>query len=236
VVSRSGSAGNAIAHGRARTWQKRLVAIGCALAAACGGEASRTPTTHTGVASWYGPGFHGRKTTSGEVYDQNGHTAAHKSWPLGTQVRVTNLDNGRTTEVRINDRGPFVSGREIDLSYAAARELDMIGPGTCNVKLEPLLASGENLAMVRFAVQVAAFSDEIRARDLRDRLAAFAVRRGDSASGMNAYLAPAESSVGRVYRVRLGPYPARADADHSAAELAHVGFEPVVVEETVSRP
>src|SRR5262245_18636559 len=84
----------------------------------------------TGIASWYGPGFHGRRTANGEVYDQHDLTAAHPSLPLGTRVMVTNLTNGRAVDVRVNDRGPYVGGRVIDLSYAAARAVDMVGPGT----------------------------------------------------------------------------------------------------------
>src|SRR5262245_55649791 len=83
-----------------------------------------------GIASWYGPGFHGRRTANGEVYDQYELTAAHQTLPLGTRVLVTSLTNGRSVEVRINDRGPFVGGRVIDLSYGAARVIDMGGPGT----------------------------------------------------------------------------------------------------------
>jgi rare lipoprotein A len=92
--------------------------------------------TEQGIASWYGPGFHGRRTASGEIYDQFDLTAAHQTLPHGTRVRVVNLTNGRAVLVRINDRGPFVDDRIIDLSYAAARQLDMIGPGTVPVRLE----------------------------------------------------------------------------------------------------
>jgi rare lipoprotein A len=89
-----------------------------------------------GVASWYGHPYHGRRTSNGEVYDMDQMTAAHLSLPFGTLVRVTNLDNGRGTEVRINDRGPFVNDRIIDLSRAAARQISMIGPGTAKVRVE----------------------------------------------------------------------------------------------------
>src|SRR6185295_16723968 len=84
----------------------------------------------SGVASWYGPGFHGQPTSSGAIYDQHALTAAHQKLPLGTRARVTNLDNGKSVEVLVNDRGPFAKGRIIDLSYAAAREIGMVGPGT----------------------------------------------------------------------------------------------------------
>ena len=92
----------------------------------------------TGVASWYGPGFHGKKTSNGERYDQNAMTAAHKLLPFGTRLQVTNLNNGRSIVVRINDRGPFVGSRIIDLSKEAARQLHMIGSGTARVKLVAL--------------------------------------------------------------------------------------------------
>jgi len=103
---------------------------------------ARPGATQTGTASWYGPGFHGNRTSSGEIYDQYDLTAAHPTLPLGTTVAVTNLQNGKTVEVRINDRGPFVKGRSIDLSYAAARSLGMIGPGTVPVRIE-VLGNGE---------------------------------------------------------------------------------------------
>jgi rare lipoprotein A len=89
-----------------------------------------------GTASWYGPGFHGRKTASGERFDQNKLTAAHRSLPLDTVVKVTNLDNGKAVKVSINDRGPYVGNRVIDLSRAAANKLDMTEDGTARVRIE----------------------------------------------------------------------------------------------------
>src|SRR2546428_2660399 len=108
-----------------------------------------------GVASWYGPGFHGNRTANGEIYDQYELTAAHRTLPLGTRVMVTNLSNGRAVEVRINDRGPFVGGRAIDLSYAAARTIGMIGPGTVRVRVE-VLGSATLVAAAPAATRVAA--------------------------------------------------------------------------------
>jgi rare lipoprotein A len=91
-----------------------------------------------GIASWYGPGFHGKLTSTREVYDMNKMTAAHKTIPLGATVRVTNLKTGTSVVVRINDCGPFVEPRIIDMSYASAKELDMIGPGTIKVGIKIL--------------------------------------------------------------------------------------------------
>ena len=98
----------------------------------------------TGVASWYGPGFHGKRTASGERFDQNDLTAAHRKLPLGSEVKVTNLENGRAITVEINDRGPYVKGRVIDLSKAAARRLGIVDDGVAKVRIE---ATPQQLAM-----------------------------------------------------------------------------------------
>lgn len=94
--------------------------------------------TQSGRVSWYGPGFHGRPTASGEIFDANELTMAHRSLPLGSQVRVTNLDNGRSAVLRVNDRGPYVRGRIADLSRAAARRLDFVDDGVVQARIELL--------------------------------------------------------------------------------------------------
>src|SRR5262245_57622980 len=123
-------------------WRGGLVAALVVALAACSTTRPVTPPIvegrQEGVASWYGPGFHGKRTANGEIYDQYELTAAHQTLPLGTRVMVTSLANGRSVEVRINDRGPFVGGRIVDLSYAAASVLRMVGPGTMPVRLEIL--------------------------------------------------------------------------------------------------
>lgn len=124
-------------------WGVAVALILAVAVAGCGlGKPKPIPstpgTTQEGIASWYGPGFHGRRTANGEVYNQYGLTAAHQTLPHGTRVRVTNLANQRVVTVRINDRGPFVDDRIIDLSYTAAREIEMIGPGTAPVRIEIL--------------------------------------------------------------------------------------------------
>ncbi len=100
----------------------------------------------TGIASWYGPGFHGQYTANGEVYDQNGLTAAHKTLPLPSMVRVTNLENGRSIEVRVNDRGPFSNGRIIDMTRRGAQLLGFIGPGTARVRVQVMKAESQAMA------------------------------------------------------------------------------------------
>jgi len=119
-----------------------------------------------GVASWYGPNFHGKKTSNGEQYDMNANTAAHKTWPMDTMVKVKNLQNGASTIVRINDRGPFVSGRIIDCSYAAGKKLGLDRSGIAKVEIEVVGFAGkiassqlknQKIRLGNFGVQVGAF-------------------------------------------------------------------------------
>ena len=105
-----------------------VLAVGTALPAVAGGD-------QCGIASWYGPGFHGRTAANGEIYNQNAMTAAHRTLPFGTIVEVTRRDGGGSVEVRITDRGPFIAGRVIDLSRAAARAIDMVDAGIVPVRL-----------------------------------------------------------------------------------------------------
>ncbi|MFC1580120.1 septal ring lytic transglycosylase RlpA family protein [Thermodesulfobacteriota bacterium] len=138
-----------------------------------------------GKASWYGKKFHGRRTSSGEIYDMHKRTAAHKTLPLGTYVKVTRLSTKKYAIVRINDRGPFVKGRVIDLSYAVARELDVVGPGVVDVKVVALgkevgtragkqgttpLVKLEDLKTGNFTIQVGAFQERENALKLAEGL------------------------------------------------------------------
>ena len=142
---------------------KTILTIIIALAATFGLQAYE----QTGYASWYGDKFHGRQTANGETFDTYDFTAAHKELPFNTIVRVTNLANGKTVTVRINDRGPFVEGRIIDLSYAAAKELDMVNTGTAHVRLETL--DGGELKIL-YSIQIGAFSNVEYAADMMEKL------------------------------------------------------------------
>jgi rare lipoprotein A len=150
-----------------------LSPLALALALAATGCASSRSAQHgvaveRGVASWYGPGFHGNFTASGERYDMWAMTAAHRTLPFGTVVEVRNLENGRSVRVKINDRGPFLKNRVVDLSRAAAEAIDMVGPGTAIVEL---VAVGlEPLGGFAFTVQVGAFREAAAAVDLAERL------------------------------------------------------------------
>jgi rare lipoprotein A len=156
--------------------RNRALAIVLAAVVAWGGCARRKKPrapvparighTATGVASWYGEPYHGRRAANGEIYDMEKLTAAHRTFPFDTWVRVVNLGNGKTVEVRITDRGPFVAGRVIDLSHRAARAIDLIGPGIAPVRIQ-VIRSPAFVAPAVFAVQVGAFRDRANAERLR---------------------------------------------------------------------
>jgi peptidoglycan lytic transglycosylase len=187
---------------------------GCGLGGRHGGDTGRPGWSERGYASWYGPQFHGRRTANGEVYDMNAMTAAHRELPFGTVVEVRNLDNGRRVQVRINDRGPFVRGRIIDLSRAAAEAIDMIGSGTARVELRARLDRPVRPAG-RFTVQVGAFRDRDRALDL--------------AAGLRRHYEVEVQGVGLWHRVRVGGARDRGAAKRLAGELRRRGYDAVVV-------
>jgi rare lipoprotein A len=142
-----------------RALRLRLQAARCVRRAARAGE--------TGLASWYGHPYHGRAAANGEIYDMEKLTAAHRTLPFGTWVRVTNLTNNRSVEVRIIDRGPFVEGRVIDLSHAAAEAIGSVGAGLAQVRLDILSTPVSSVAENWFTVQAGAFAEKERAERLR---------------------------------------------------------------------
>jgi peptidoglycan lytic transglycosylase len=161
-----------------------------------------------GVASWYGVPFDGHRTSDGEIYDMHQYTAAHRTLPFNSVVRVTNLTNGKQTEVRINDRGPFVANRVIDLSFAAAQAIGMVGPGTAQVRLHVI--SGPSPAAGFFAVQVGAFLRQENADRLKAQL-------GSRYSPIN--IVTWDSPNGVFYRVRIGRFDTQAAARQLATRL-----------------
>lgn len=187
--------------------------------------AALPPNVQTGTASWYGPDFHGKLTSNREVYNMYDLTAAHKTLPFGTRVMVTNLMNGKSVEVRINDRGPFVGDRLIDLSYAAARVLELVGPGTAPVRLDILSGSAPGIpaATPRFWVQVGSFAVRENADGLLRRLASI---QGCEGALLSEFRAPSQV----FYRVRV-PAGSRPDAESLAGRLAEAGFRLIVLEE-----
>lgn len=176
-----------------------------------------------GVASWYGPTFHGVATSIGESYDMYGMSAAHKTLPLPAYARVTNLRNGKSVVVRINDRGPFVANRVIDLSYTAAAKLDMLKEGTTLVEVKVVtpadndkLARTDELPPQTLYIQAGAFADERNAQQLVARMKADGI---DS-----AFMLDPPDGKSRLFRVRAGPVTSTADFDRLAAKLAKLGI------------
>lgn len=190
--------------------------------------ASSTGYTERGIASWYGTKFHGRRTSSGEPYDLYAMTAAHRTLPLPTYAYVTNLRNGRSVTVRINDRGPFKDARLIDLSYAAATKLGILSEGTGLVEVRAIdvtdpgyqaATATPSLPVPRTSLylQIGAFANPQNAERLRLRL-----QDNDFA---NARIAEGYGSDNtRVFRVRVGPIASAEDADRVAAKLAELGI------------
>ena len=219
---------------------------------------SEPGATQQGIASWYGPGFHGRRTSSGEIYDQFDLTAAHQTLPHGTRVRVTNLTNNRSVLVRINDRGPFVDDRIIDLSYAAARQIEMIGPGTAPVRIEVLgfgwgaehvpasapparavasvaAPSAPHVEPAAPRAEVAAVSAPLAARyavqvgAFSDYERARRTQHSLQVQGARAYLALVEEAGMRYYRLRLGPYAQPDEAERTAERINALGYPALIV-------
>ncbi len=183
-----------------------------------------------GIASWYGQKFHGRKTASGEVYNMFALTAAHKTLPLPTYVKVTNLKNNKYVIVKINDRGPFHSNRIIDLSWAAAKQLDMIKTGTTKIKMvvlaTPKIASKKTQAILpksksnaktrQYYLQVGAFKNKNNATKLLKQL---------QSHYKQAYMMTSLDQQYKIYRVRLGPFQTRRQLKPLIQRLAKLGLE-----------
>ena len=187
----------------------------------------------TGIASWYGQKFHGRKTSSGETYNMYAMTAAHKTLPLGTYVHVKSLDTGNEITVRINDRGPFVRGRIIDLSYTGAKKMDMITTGTARVKIVALEPDNHEKKVKQsthtvpvdyhkgdFTFQIGAFSDKKNAYRLRDKL---------DQTYKNAHVSEYDNGQEILYRVRVGKATSLEQAVEYEEILIKHGFKDVFI-------
>lgn len=189
-----------------------------------------------GIASWYGTKFHGRRTSSGEIYDMYKMTAAHKTLPLPTYVEVTNLENGKKAIVKVNDRGPFHENRLIDLSYSAATKLGIIAKGTGLVEIRALTTPGKantvtpvvkeptsevtasvkSISSAEMFLQVGAFSSLSRAEQVKRKLQ-------HEITGVIT-ITPFKSSQGTLYRVRIGPLSSVEQGDSLATKVAGLGF------------
>lgn len=210
---------------------KRYIIFGLLLlTAACGGRRTRPGTpppqptgpVQEGLASWYGLEEKGRQTASGEVMDPERFTAAHVSLPFGTVVRVDDLDTGRSVVVTINDRGPFVAGRIIDLSYGSAKALGVVEKGVARVRIQLIGDGGRDRTHAyAWRVQVGAFLEEKKAREVAD-----SVRRANH----DPVLVQKQQVNGKTYfKVWVGQFPRRADADRLARQLRKEGRSVLVL-------
>jgi rare lipoprotein A len=186
-----------------------------------------TPTPQVvGMASWYGPGFNRHRNAEGGIYHQDDLTAASVAFPLGSRVMVTNLDNGRSVEVTITDRGPFKKGRKIDLSYKAAHILGMLDRGTAHVRIALIskpLGTRDVGAPLRYWVQVGSFSDEQNAKNVRTQLA--------SAYPDVHIVDVIDTEHHRYYRVRMGAFASRSAAEARASDATRFGLPIVIITE-----
>ena len=173
--------------------------------------------TERGLASWYGPGFHGKRAANGEIYDMHQLTAAHRTLPFETIVEVRNRDNGQSVRVRITDRGPFVRGRIIDLSHEAASRLEMIGPGVAKVEIRVVAEASTVTASRRYWIQAGAFrtADEAESlyRELREEFPDVQL-----------------SADGTWHRIRLGPFNKRKHAHRMQRRLEKRGIETFLIQ------
>ena len=186
----------------------------------CRSSADDRPKGHRiveeGTASWYGPGFHGKKTASGERYDMEELTAAHRTLPFGTVVLVTNLENRKEVRLRVNDRGPFAKKRILDVSKAGARSLGMLGPGTATVRIEVLTLADPDRGS--FRVQLGAFGERANAEALVAKL-------GELAEGIGIY-----TNQG-IHRVQIRGIERRSAARRLARRYRSSGIEAFVLRE-----
>ena len=180
------------------------------------------------IASFYGADFHGKTTSCGESFNMHDLTCAHKLLPFNTILRVTNLLNGRVVEVRVNDRGPFVVGREIDLSTAAAEKLNMIGAGTVEVKLEIVkMGANTKLSMqtAESAKKIMAKKGEILKNPLENRTAV-------ESEAKNATVAKTDASAKKEWIIQVGSYSQRENALNTAKKLSKAGFKNIYLQTT----
>lgn len=180
------------------------------------------------TASWYGQDFHGRPTSSGERYDMYGFTAAHKEMDFGTRLRVINPDNGKSVVVIVNDRGPFIPGRDLDLSYGAAREIDHIGKGVGLVKIEYLGRDMRYVKRIEYSPAGSAGAVTIQVGAFVDRSNADRLKQGLEFKYKDVYITTFVKDGQKFHRVRVGSFDSRDSAFTVASILANEGYNTLV--------
>ncbi|MCX7794265.1 MAG: septal ring lytic transglycosylase RlpA family protein [Thermodesulfovibrionales bacterium] len=182
----------------------------------------------TAIASWYGAEFHGRPTSSGEIFDMYKKTCAHREYPFGTRLKVTNLNTNKSVECIVNDRGPFIPGRDIDLSYGAAREIGLIATGTAPVVIELLGRDNNYKKEVKnlsirgpYTIQIGSFREKDNALRLKDSL---------ELRYKNVYIIESTVKNDTFLRVRIGKFNSLEEAMKIANSLAEEGYPAIIVQ------
>jgi rare lipoprotein A len=204
-----------------------LISVFFLMLSSCASARYETDTSpRYAVASWYGPDFHGRPTASGEIFDMNAFTCAHRDYPFGSKLKVTYLSKDRTTSCLVNDRGPFIDGRDLDLSYAVARELGLIEEGVGAVKIEYIGRDNSYIRHVRdisnaglVTIQIGSFKEVLNATRLKMALEF----RYDK-----VYITEADMNGSRFYRVRIGTFRVKGDALRLSKILSDEGYEVLI--------
>jgi rare lipoprotein A len=206
-----------------------LVALALTVSCAHVGREAAPGRKYTGLATWYGPGFQGKPTASGEIFDKEKLTAAHRTYPFGTRLRVTNPKTGRSVDVVVNDRGPFVAGREIDLSWAAAREIGALS--MCEVEIETLgrdtnyvrrVNTGRLGASGAYRVQVGSFQDPSNAERLKTGL---------EIGYKDVRITRSELDGRTFHRVQVGRFADKSAAYRTASRLSNEGYVTLIIRE-----
>ena len=203
-----------------------LCAVILVLSACASTRYERYQEPHNGIASWYGPEFNGKPTASGEIFNMYAMTCAHKTYPFGTRLNVTNLSNNKTITCLVNDRGPFVKGRDIDLSYAAAKEIGLVQAGVCEVRIEYAGRDTSYVKEVKYqtdtgitTIQVGSFREFANAERLKKAL--------DLEYRM-VYITEAYINGEKYHRVRIGKFSDRDQVIDFAHALADEGYDVLI--------
>lgn len=207
-------------------WCTLLILSSFFLASCASTQYRNYPEPHYGIASWYGSDFHGKPTSSGKPFNMYELTCAHRQYPFGTRLKITNLANNKEVICLVNDRGPFVKGRDIDLSYAAAKKIGLVGIGVGRVKIEYAGRDTSYVKEVRYyldngtvTIQIGSFRDFSNAKRLQKAL---------ELRYSKVYITEAYLGGNRYYRVRIGKFDDREQVDEFARTLADEGYDVLI--------
>ncbi len=186
------------------------------------------PETDTLIASWYGAEFHGRPTSSGETFDMFAYTCAHRDYPFGTRLKVTHVSTGKSVTCLVNDRGPFVDGRDIDLSYAAARDIGLIASGTSPVTIQHMGRDSSFIRTVAYRAREGILT--IQTGSFRERENALRLKSALERKYTGVYIDEANVQGSTFYRVRIGRFASRSEALSLAEILANEGYAVLITQ------